>query len=129
MDVSSVRKDARNYFQPILLGNNKTSRRLSRKIFRKHGIRSLILDEKTSLANLCLFSHRFVRIAPTNDASITLMQLAELSTQLQDMLPILIPCSEKYERDIEIYRSELETVFVLSTPQDILWESPLNIIP
>ena len=129
MDISSVRRDARAYFQPVLLGNNKTSRRLSRKIFRSHGICSLILDEKMSPANVCLFSHRFVRLAPASDASITFLQLTELSAQMKDMLPILIPCSEKYEIAVELYRSELEALFVLSSTEDALSGSPLNIIP
>lgn len=128
MDISSVRKEAQAYFQPFLLGNNKTSRRLARKIFRKYGISSFILDEKMSVANLALFSHRFIRLSPASNTSITLLQLNEITKQLQDSLPILVPCSEGFDETVKMYRTELETKFVLSTTESILNNSPLSII-
>ena len=129
MDESLIKKEARLYFQPFLLGNNKTSRRLSRKIFRKYRISSLILDEKASPANICLFSHRFIRLAPSKDRSITVLQLSELLKQTESTLPILIPCSREYEDFISLYSAELETDFILSTPTEALISSPLKIIP
>ncbi len=129
MNRSSLRKEAQLYFQPFLLGNNKDSRRLSRKIFKKYGVSSYILGEKTSFANLCPISHRFVRIVPVKDSHVMCLQLSELLAQTEDILPILIPCSKEHEAFISYCKSELEKDFILSTPTDVLEASPLRIIP
>ena len=132
MDKSSataIRKEAQIYFQPFLLGNNKDSRRLSRKIFKKYGITSYVLDEKRSIANLSLFSHRFIKLLPTNEPSILALQLLELLAQTENVLPILVPCSKEYENFIERCKTVLETDFVLSTPNEVFTSSPLKIIP
>ena len=65
MNNAQLRDEARFYFVPVLLGSNAASRKLSRRIFRKYGIVSYLLDEKRSLPDLLNISGKFLNHGKT----------------------------------------------------------------
>lgn len=129
MNRSLIREEARMYFIPILLGDNQDSHRISRKIFKKYGISSFILDRKRTLADLFDFSCRFVKLSSSDGFPILFTQLVDITREIPSSLPILIPCSSEYESFTELYQNELEAFFVISDKKLIFTASPLKIIP
>ena len=129
MDKTFIRQEARCYFVPFLLGDNKKSHRLSRKILRKYSIRSFVLDDKRTFADIWNFSSKFLKLSITENDYITLLQLLDFASELPYTMPILIPCSDEYEKFVKIHQKELESVFVLSNEALLFTASPLKIIP
>lgn len=129
MNNAQLRDEAKFYFVPVLLGCNSTSRKLSRKIFRRYGILSYVLDEKRSLPDLLNISGKFLKLPPNEADEITVKRLKGIAESTQYTLPILIPCNEKYRLFAQRCKSTLELFFVLSDEQLALTDSPLKIIP
>ena len=129
MDKTEIRKEARLYFIPFLLGNNATSRKLSKKIYRKYRIACYILDANQTLASTFKISSKFVKLTNPKNFALTASELIYLAEQCQYTLPILIPCSKEYERLVNEQKDLLESSFVISSCNDALELSPLNIIP
>lgn len=129
MKDSEIREEARQYFIPIILGNAPSSRRLARRIYRKHGIISLILDEKGSILQLLDPTNRFFKLTEAQNSFFTALQLVDFATQAPYTLSLLIPCTDKYKRIIKENRKLLEKHFVISSEETVLTDSPLKIIP
>lgn len=129
MNNAQLRDEARFYFVPVLLGSNAASRKLSRRIFRKYGIVSYLLDEKRSLPDLLNISGKFLKLPPNEADEITVKRLKSIAESAQYTLPILIPCDEKYRLFTQRCKSALEPFFVLSDEHLALTDSPLRIIP
>ena len=129
MDKSSIRKEAKLYFMPFILGDEKRAHNLSKKIYRKYGITCFILDSKMTLASIFDFSSRFLRLSDAQSDEIITKEIIHFAKQEPYTLPILIPCSEKYRGIVERNRTCLETTFVLSSEDTALISSPLNVIP
>ena len=129
MDKSSIRKEAKLYFLPFILGNNKNAHKLSKKIYRRYGIVCFILDKKRVLSDIFDFSSRFLPITDTKNDELTVKEIIYLANQEQYTLPILVPCSKEYRELVEKNRELLEAIFVLSNEDTVINTSPLNIIP
>ena len=129
MDKSSIRKEARLYFMPFILGDGREAHRLSQKIYRKYGITCFILDSKMTALSIFDFSSRFLRITDTQSDELIAKEITHLAKQEPYTLPILIPCSKKYCEFTDRSRDILETTFVLSSADTALSSSPLCIIP
>ena len=129
MDKSSIRKEARLYFMPFILGDGREAHRLSQKIYRKYGITCFILDSKMTALSIFDFSSRFLRLTDTQSDELIAKEITHLAKQEPYTLPILIPCSKKYCEFAERSRDILETTFVLSSADTALSSSPLCIIP
>ena len=129
MNNAFIREEARCYFVPFLLGDNKKAHRLSRKILRKFGIRSFILDDKRTFTDIWDFSSKFIKLSPFESDSLTLLQLFDKASELPYTMPILIPCSDEYAKFTNVHKKELESVFVLSSEALLFTASPLKIIP
>ena len=129
MDKSSIRKEARLYFMPFILGDGREAHRLSQKIYRKYGITCFILDSKMTALSIFDFSSRFLRLTDTQSDELIAKEITHLAKQEPYTLPILIPCSEKYCEFAERSRDILEATFVLSSADTALSSSPLCIIP
>ena len=128
MKSSEIRKEAKEYFVPIILGNGSSARGLARRIYRKYGIISLILDEKGSLLQLLDPTNRFFKLTPAKSSAFTALQLLDLASQMPYTLPLLIPCTNKYLKAVEENRELLESSFVISRAETVLSDSPLKII-
>ena len=129
MDKSSIRKEARLYFMPFILGDGREAHRLSQKIYRKYGITCFILDSKMTALSIFDFSSRFLRLTDTQSDELIAKEITHLAKQEPYTLPILIPCSKKYCEFTERSRDILEATFVLSSADTALSSSPLCIIP
>ena len=128
MDKTALQEEAKLYFVPFLLGNNSASHKLSRKIYSRYKIVSYILDKKRTVSDIFSLSSRFIMLSEPKNTALTAIELVYLAEQSPYTLPILIPCSEEYERLISENREMLEASFVISSLQDTLDSSPLNII-
>ena len=129
MDKKEMRKEARQYFIPFLLGNNAISHKLSKRIYKKYKIICYILDTKQTLADIFDFSSRTLKLTKASNTVLTATELVYLSEQTPYTLPILVPCSEEYKRLTDEHRELLEASFVLSSKEELLNGYPLNIIP
>ena len=129
MKDAEIREEARQYFIPIILGNVPSSRKLARRIYRKYGIISLILDEKGSPLQLLDPTNRFFKLTAVKNSAFTALQLADLAEQTPYTLLLLIPCSDKYMRVVEENRELLEKSFIITNEDQVLTNSPLKIIP
>lgn len=125
MSNRDVREYASTYFLPLLLGSNKRSHKISSKILRKYGIMSFVLDEKRSVYDFFDVSSHFVRLCQAIDPSILSDELESIAKRYEDILPILVPCSPKYEQLVDKIASELETTFVICNAEEVFISSPL----
>ena len=124
MKDRTLRKEARLYFVPVLLGSNKLSHRISRKIFRKYGIVSLILDEKSSFRDVFSLTSRFVRVY-SQENELLCQEICKIGEDLQYTLPIAVPTSPRFDKLTEEFGTVLETAFVLRSPHKLFSSSPL----
>ena len=129
MDKSGIKKEARLYFMPFILGDGREAHRLSQKIYRKYGITCFILDSKMTALSIFDFSSRFLRLTDTQSDELIAKEITPLAKQEPYTLPILIPCSAEYRRLVESKREIFESTFVLSSKDTVLTSSPLNVIP
>ena len=129
MNKAEIREEAQLYFVPFFLGSNSTSHKLSKKIYRKYKITSYITDTKKTTSDFLDFTNIFWLLHHTMEDSIVVTQLIYLAEQTPYTLPLLIPCTPKYTELVERNRQLLESYFVILNHQDLLSNSPLNIIP
>ena len=129
MNKAEIREEAQLYFVPFFLGSNSTSHKLSKKIYRKYKITSYITDTKKTTSDFLDFTNIFWLLHHTMEDSIVVTQLIYLAEQTPYTLPLLIPCTLKYTELVERNRQLLESYFVILNHQDLLSNSPLNIIP
>lgn len=126
---TDILEEARAYFIPFLLGDNSASHRLSRSIYRKYKITSLILDVKMTPLDVFDTSSKFLRIADIQSPELFAYQLIDLAQLSEYTLPLLIPCNEKYASMLKAERELLESTFVITSPELLLTSSPLGVIP
>ena len=124
MKNHTLLKEARLYFVPILLGSNKRSHRISRKIFRKYGIVSLILDEKASLRDAFSLSSKFVQIY-CKDGELLCSELCALVRSEPYCLPLLVATAPRFEAFLDEFAPSLEPRFIICKPDELFSLSPL----
>lgn len=129
MNEFQLRDEAKFYFIPFILGSTPSSHRLSKKIFKKYGITSYILDKKRSLNASLDLSSRFFKLTLSQSDDIIIRQLIDVAEREPYTLPILIPCTEEYKLFAKRCEGRLEATFVLSNEEQALAASPLKIIP
>lgn len=124
MKDRTLRKEARLYFVPVLLGSNRLSHRISRRIFTKYGITSLILDRKRSLRDLFSFTSRFIPVY-SEESSILCQEIYKIGEDWPYTLPILVPTSPGFEKLTEEFSQILEAQFILRKPEELFSSAPL----
>ena len=124
MKDRTLLKEARLYFIPVLLGSNKLSHRISRRIFRKYGMTSLILDEKRSWRDAFSLSSRFVPIY-CRDSELLCSELCILGESEPYSLPLLVATSPRFEALIDEFAHTLEPRFIICSPDELFCSSPL----
>ena len=129
MDKTELRKEARLYFIPFLLGNNEASHKLSKKIYQKYKIICYILDTKSKLTDIFDFSSKVLKVTETKSSLLTASELIYLAEQTPYTLPLLIPCDAEYEKLVNEQRELLESIFIISSKEALLNDSPLSVIP
>ena len=124
MKDRTLLKEARLYFVPVLLGSNKLSHRISRKIFRKYGIVSLVLDEKPSLRDAFSLSSKFVQIY-CRGGELLCAELCALARAQTYCLPLLVATSPRFEALVNEFSLSLEPQFIICKPDELFFNSPL----
>lgn len=124
MKDRTLRKEARLYFVPVLLGSNRLSHRISRKLFRKYGITSLILDERSSLRDVFSLTSRFVRVY-SKESELLCGEICKIGEEQPYTLPILVSASPRFDRLTEEFGAVLESLFILRSPDELFSSSPL----
>ena len=129
MSNKEIRRYARTYFLPFVLGSNKSSHRLCAKMSRKYGVEPIVLDKKRSVYDFFSLSSRFVPLCDTEENEIISDELLSIAQKYDSTLPILISCSPRYTEMLNAQSGTLETVFVLCDADKVFSDSPLADIP
>lgn len=124
MKKSAVFEEARSYFLPVFLGSNKLSHKISRRIYRKYKISSLVLDTKRSWRDLLDLSSRFIPLC-SRRPQLVCHQLCCLAESQTYVLPLLIPASDEYGSLADELSLILEADFVICDPNTLFTSSPL----
>ncbi len=121
---NSARREARQYFVPVLLGSNRLSRRISAEIFKKYGMISLVLDRKISfLEYLNPFSCAYKLEAAEPD--LLCREISAVAKQQSYTLPLLIATNGKYRDLVSDFALSLEPLFVICDADRLFESSPL----
>ena len=128
MSDQEFHRQARKYFLPFLLGNNKEARGLAAKISRRLRISSFILDERPSFKNPFALSYYFAPLTPTDEPRLLCEQLIDYAMQNPSALPILVSTEARYREITEQNRELLERYFIIREPNALLQTPPLSSI-
>ena len=101
---------------PMLMGDNKSSRRLARRLFWRFSLRSNIFDSQASSALRFMLSAKF-RPLPEQGDEFTLMSIERFAYERDGMTFLLIPCTRKARDFVERNRSDLENKFIIRSPK------------
>ena len=104
---------------PMLLGNNKRSRRLARRLFWHFGIRSSIFDIHRSTELDLMISAHFSPLPETEDGEFILLGLERFADEHEDNTCLLVPCSSEYAEFIKQNKQSLEKRFIIRLPIEI----------
>lgn len=119
------RKILRTHLLPILLGSSPCAHRLAWRIFLQCGMISYLCDSRRHLSDTLHPTCRFFPIRRTDMQDLTVYSLQHLAAD-SELLPILIPCTEEYERYLNEHTERLESRFLIRTPQELLETPPLS---
>ena len=113
-------RDVLSYsISPMLLGNNKCSRRLARRLFWRFGVRSCIFDTKSSRELDFMISASFSPLPDIYDDEFTILCFEKFASEMDDMTFMIVPCSQDFEELIQRNSPRLEKRFIIRTPSDI----------
>ncbi len=128
MDKQNLERQAKNYFLPFILGNNRGARALAAKVFRAHHIVSFILEDRRSVRSLFNLSYYFVPLTPTDSSRLLCEQLISYAKQNPFTLPLLVPMTPYYKDAVEQNRELLERYFIIRGSDSLLSSTPLTTI-
>lgn len=129
MSESTFKDEARLYYVPYILGNTPEAHKLSRRIYRKFGIISVICDSRRSVFDLFDLSSRTVVLSSTDSPRLIAEQLLSLASQTRYTLPLIISVSHEFEQAIAYEREILERSFVICEVDTLFDTSPLADFP
>ena len=124
MKKSAVFEEARSYFLPVLLGSNRLSHKISRRIYGKYRISSLTLDTHRGWRDLCDISSRFIPLC-SKEPQLLGLQLRQLAESQTYTLPLLIATDGEYEALVDKISDGLESSYIICDPNTLFTSSPL----
>ena len=104
---------------PMLLGNNKCSRRLARRLFWRFSLKSSIFDTHSSGMLDLMLSASFTPIPGLSDDEFILLGLERFACENDDMTLLLVPCSRDFEGFVKRNKRRLEEKFIIRSPREI----------
>lgn len=110
---------------PVLLDNTQSAHRISSRIFKRHGIVSFICGKKRFF-DIFDISCKTLKLSNTNEKRLVAEELIEIAKKYSDMLPVLIPCSEKAEAVVLEFSEELEAYYIIADPNVFKNSSPIE---
>lgn len=114
----------RDNFQPVLLGNTRTARKMARALYKKYNVVAYVCDRRRPIFSELILSRTFFRVSE-----------AELGEQLSDELLYLvsldtactyiaIPFTKEYSQFLCEYRDKLSTAYLLREPNNLFSQIP-----
>ncbi len=110
---------------PVLLDNTPKAHRISSRIFNCHGIVSFICG-KRRFSDMFDISCKTLKLPETSEKRLIVEELIEFAKTYSDMLPVLIPCSEKAEAIILEFTEKLEAHYIIADPNVFKDASPIE---
>jgi hypothetical protein len=104
---------------PMLLGNNRCSRRLARRLFWRLNLRSVIFDTFSSGELDLMISAAFSPIPMTSNDEFILLGLEKFAAENDDMTCLLVPCSDWFVEFTDRYRQRLDERFIIRLPAEV----------
>lgn len=120
-----ARQAALPYLLPVFCGNSRLAHSLSRRIYRRFGIRSLIVGRR-SLWDISDVSSKTIPLPAGTDPRRIAERLTVLASEHPDTLPILIPCTGAAKALTRRFCDELEPCFILTDPATLFSVPPLS---
>ena len=105
---------------PIMLGFGNMTLKTARSLFFKYFLVSNVFDRNARFYIRLLPFVSFVRLAPSQSDSFTLMALDRFTSEYGDSTYLLIPCTEEFKSFTERNRDALESRFIIRSPEQIL---------
>ena len=118
-DYTQMREVLSYSVTPMLLGNNKRSRRLARRLFWRFGLRSSVFDAKSSRELDFMISSSFSPLPETSDDEFIILGLERFASERDDTTCLLVPCSHKFVELIKRNKNKLEARFIIRLPLEI----------
>ncbi|MBE6592562.1 MAG: hypothetical protein E7642_01045 [Ruminococcaceae bacterium] len=125
MGERTLKDEARLYYVPYILGNTPEAHRLSRSIYHKFGIISVICDSRRSFFDVFDLTSRTVTLSSTDSSRLIAEQLVSLAAQTRYTLPLIIPASDELRKVVSDERGTLERSFVICEADTLFNSSPL----
>ena len=104
---------------PVILGGGAKSHKISSRLFDSFQMVSLICDKKASIRDAFSAYSRFERLSGSKLSGILLDELLAIAKRYSDYLLLLIPSTDEYKSLSEEIREELETSFIIQTPDQL----------
>jgi len=110
---------------PVLFENTNKAHRISSRIFNCHRIVSFIYG-KRRFFDIFDLSSKTLKLPDTCEKRLIAEELIEFAKKYSDMLPVLIPCSEKAEAIVLEFSEELEAYYIIADPNFLENSSPIE---
>lgn len=110
---------------PVLFDNTQKAHRISSRFFSRHGIVSFIFG-KRRFSDIFDISCKTLKLPNTSEKRLIVEELIEFAKQYSDMLPVLIPCSDKAEAIVIEFSAELEAYYIIADPNVFNAPSPIE---
>ena len=116
----------KGFIIPIFLGDTKESRILSKNIFKKLGIVSMICDTQQTFASKMLLCVKFYRLFKTDNLEIFKEQLLDIARKYSDFILIIVPFSDEFSLPFTQFKDELENHFIVTSPSAFFNCAPIS---
>ena len=100
---------------PVLCDNTRLARQVAEDIFKRYGTVSLMFG-KRRFFDLFALSYDTLRFPKTNEDRLRAEELCELADSYDDVIPVLIPCSDDASEFVKNYERELESRYIIASP-------------
>ena len=104
---------------PMLMGNNRCSRRLARRLFWRLNLRSVIFDTFSSGGLDLMVSAAFSPLPITSNDEFILLGLEKFAAENDDMTCLLVPCSDEFGELVARNRHRLDERFIIRLPDEV----------
>ena len=124
MTKADIRDTLRHHVRPVLLGNTAEAHRLASRLFRRFGVISLICG-KPRLRDLFDAASQTLRLPQNACERLCVEALLELARANDELILLLIPCSDEAKEITRRNKIALERCYMLSDADTLFTSSVL----
>lgn len=110
---------------PVILGNGAEAHKISAHLFASCEITALICGKKSSVRDFFSTYSRFERLSESDSPEILRDELIGIAKRYSEYLLLLVPSNDEYKDLLEKLSEELETRFIIRSPNDLFKTSPI----